>query len=45
MNIEEIPKGSRYAYTRKCPCCGLVQEILTQDSDSPEYEIFKWNSA
>jgi len=37
MNREEIKLGYTYEYTKECPCCGLKQEILTQQDDRPEY--------
>jgi len=37
MNIEEILEHHRHSYTKKCPCCDLEQEILTQRDDFPEY--------
>jgi len=37
MDREEIDEIYRYKYTKKCPCCGLEQEILTQKDKYPEY--------
>lgn len=38
MKLEEISETSRYSYKKKCSCCDLEQEILTQRDNYPEYE-------
>ncbi len=38
MKIEEIREFSRCSYEKECSCCGIMQEILTQGGNSPEYE-------
>lgn len=37
MKIEEIREWRRHPYINKCSCCGLEQEILTQEDSFPEY--------
>ena len=38
MKIDDIPEGLRFSYTCTCSFCGLIQEILTQRHNFPEYE-------
>ena len=37
MNFEEVPPGLREPYLKICTC-GKNHKILTQESNSPEYE-------
>lgn len=38
MNKDDIPIYRRTEYIQVCSCCGLVQKILTQGNNFPEYE-------
>jgi hypothetical protein len=38
MKYEEIPEYLASPYIKKCPCCGIEQEIRTQNDNFPEYD-------